>query len=236
LKAKLAAIQGARSVKRIILPSQHKVRDWASTFPFIRNVTRIANPVAEPPIMTKTEARKQLGLPIGDAKILGFVGLFRPEKGLLTAMKALRSLNRPDLALVVAGAGPEDEQMRAFAREHNLSVHFMGYMYDPSAVYRASDIFLFPSTFDNFPIALMQAARCDVPIVASDIQIVHDEFSATPNVRRVEPGSVESLAKAIDKLADELPIQNVGLAEVVRQMCDPAKVAQRYIDVFDGRA
>jgi glycosyltransferase involved in cell wall biosynthesis len=234
LKARLAAVQGARSVQRIILPSLHKTRDWESTFPFIRNVARIANPVYEPPRMTKAEARAALGLPEGDKTVLGFVGLFRPEKGLLAVLKALEQLKRSDIELVVAGAGPEDEALRAYAKERSLPAHFMGYMYDPTAIYRASDIFLFPSSFDNFPIALMQAARCNVPIIASDIPIVRDEFGSCEYVRKVPVQDVGALAEAIKRLSSELPVNDPGLAQVVIRNCDPASVAERYLACFQG--
>lgn len=236
LRARFAAVQGARSVNRIILPSKHKVRDWARVLPLVRNVTRIANPIYEPAAMNKAEALAALGLTGEPRKILGFVGLLRTEKGLQTALEAMKQLGRSDLLLVVAGAGPEEERLRAFAADHGVAAHFMGYMFDPSAVYRASDVFLFPSAFDNFPVALMQAGLCDVPIIASDIPVVVDEFGACNYVRRVPSGDVCALGQAIRRLVDELPIRDAGLSAHVRSTCDPRAVASRYIELFgDGK-
>ncbi len=232
---RLGAIRAARKVNRIVVPSQHKVREWQHRLPSVKNLVRISNPVYEPRKMSKHEARKELGLR-EDVKLAGFVGLLRPEKGVMTALEALSVLRRPDLHLVVAGGGPEEERLRGFAKAGSLNVTFTGYVADPSTIYRASDLFLFPSTFDNFPIALMQAAICDLPMVASDIPVVRDEFAEFDAVRRVRPGDSEEFAKNLARLTDELPLAHVGLAEVVRRACGPAEVAGRYVDLFnEGR-
>jgi glycosyltransferase involved in cell wall biosynthesis len=232
LRKRIGAIRAARKLNRIVVPSKHKTREWGSVLPMVRNVQRIHNPVHEPGAWDKRAARAEMGLP-EDRFIGAFVGLMRPEKGLMTILKAMRSLHRTDLMLIAAGSGPEEERARTYAQEHGLQVRFCGYMIDPSPVYRAADFFLFPSSFDNFPIALLQAAACDLPIIASDIEVVRDEFASCPAVRTFKPGEVEGLSAQVLCLLEELPLLEVGLADVVRRDCAPAQVASRYIDLFN---
>jgi glycosyltransferase involved in cell wall biosynthesis len=231
-KQKMSAMVSSRAVNRIIVPSQHKVREWSAAMPRIRNITRIANPVAVPREIPRDEARASLGLGEDD-RVVSFVGLFRPEKGAMTALEAAAKLNRPETVFLFAGSGPELERCQAFATEKGLNTRFLGYVTDPAPVLRASDLFLFPSTFENFPISLLQAAGAGLSIVASEIPVVCDEFKDEPAVKIFPVSDASAMAAKIDEaLSSSAEAGGRHLAQKISSSYSPRAIAQAHLDLF----
>ena len=104
------------------------------------------------------------------APLIGCVGYLLPEKGqelLLRAMTEIIS-QFPICKLLLAGDGPMRSQLHALAKNLALesSVIFVGFIADTESVYRALDIFVFPSLAEPLGSSLLAAMAHSLPVVA----------------------------------------------------------------------
>lgn len=116
--------------------------------------------------------------------VVGCVAGFRPEKNqarLLRAFAALR--DRRDVELWFAGDGPLRRTCELLAQELRLEavVRFLGHVDDPTAVFRALDVFVLPSDDEQMPLALLEAMAHGLPVVAT---AVGDVVSMLPSCQQ----------------------------------------------------
>lgn len=93
-------------------------------------------------------------------------------------------------ALILVGDGNlrgEAEQL-AEALGVTNQVRFLNRQPEPWPALTAADLFCFPSRYEGLPLALLEAASCGLPIVASDI----------PEIRGLSPGDAWTLAPVDD--------------------------------------
>lgn len=104
--------------------------------------------------------------------VVGHVGRFAPEKNQLFLIKVFSQLHRvaPQSVLVLVGDGPcrlELENACARAGLEN-AVRFSGVQQNVSDWLQAMDAFVFPSRFEGFGTALLEARISGLPCVVSD--------------------------------------------------------------------
>ena len=112
----------------------------------------------------------QFGLTSG--RYVMAVGRLVPEKSFHTLVEAHRAA-APDFKLVIVGrADHEDDYSRSLLRDASDRVCFTGFQgrRELAALYRNASLFVLPSTHEGLPIAALEAASLDVPILLSDIQ------------------------------------------------------------------
>jgi L-malate glycosyltransferase len=124
---------------------------------------------------------------------LGNVAAFVSEKGhalLLHAAAKLRA-QFPQLVLLLAGEGPENNKLQALARELGIgeAVKFPGFVPDVESVYAATDIFVFPSHQEPLAVAMLSAMAYGLPLVA---------FARGGNPEAVENGKNGLLVNGLD--------------------------------------
>lgn len=158
-----ARLFSARSTRRVISLSEKISREIVSYYGYpTERITLIRNGVAAAgrasPFL-KSEARKRLGIPEG-ARVALFVGTGWERKGLRYAVDAVASLGDPALILLVAGEG--NRSLYAHS-----SVRFLGPVRDMAPVYAASDLLLFPTLFDPFPLAALEALGAGLPVLTT---------------------------------------------------------------------
>jgi glycosyltransferase involved in cell wall biosynthesis/predicted metal-dependent phosphoesterase TrpH len=111
------------------------------------------------------ELRDESLLP-GQINVL-YVGRLTKEKGLERLAEAfeLARTRDPRLHLVLAGGGPEEEELRARLGDHAT---FLGWQYgaDLARTYASADVFLFASRTDTFGQVLLEAQASGLPVVA----------------------------------------------------------------------
>jgi len=100
------------------------------------------------------------------------VGRLVPEKSFHSLIDAFKAAD-PDFKLVIAGkADHEDDYSRALLREAGDKICFTGFQgqRELGALYRNASLFVLPSTHEGLPIAALEAASLDVPVLLSDIE------------------------------------------------------------------
>ncbi len=102
----------------------------------------------------------------GEIKVL-YAGRLTREKGVdLLADSFLRAhQSDPRLHLLLAGGGPEEEELRAKLGE---AATFLGWLggEDLARAYASADVFLFASTTDTYGQVIVEAAASGLPVVA----------------------------------------------------------------------
>ena len=123
---------------------------------------------AAPAIEGVTPIKKEQIFPDATAAtpVLLAAGRLSREKGCQDIIDIYRSARKrlPDLRLVVAGTGPEEEAMRAALPE----AHFLGWVSQEelAAYYQGLDLFIFPSRFDTFGNVLLEAFSNGMPAIS----------------------------------------------------------------------
>ncbi len=102
----------------------------------------------------------------GEVKVL-YAGRMTREKGVdLLAESFLRARRAdPRLHLLLAGGGPEEEELRARLGEH---ASFLGWLDgdELARAYASADVFLFASSTDTYGQVILEAAASGLPVVA----------------------------------------------------------------------
>jgi len=107
-----------------------------------------------------------------DEFVMLFVGQHRWEKNIRLIIDSLRQLKQKgrSFKMVFVGEGYAADDMKKLVRKYDLqnNVVFLGVITDRNElqkVYAASDLFVFPSIYDNSPLVIQEAAAFGVPSV-----------------------------------------------------------------------
>lgn len=156
----------------------------------------------------------------GDEVVALHVGRFHPQKGhdVLIRSFARARTEVPRLRLVLVGQGdlrPEIEELVA-AEGVEGAVHFAGAVDDPAPFYAAADLFVFPSRYEAFGIALLEALAAGLPALASRTGGIVDVVSDAC-ARLVPPEDEPALTRAlVDLAADATGRARMGAAARAR--------------------
>lgn len=188
--------------------------------------------------LKRASVRRSLGVRDGEVVVL-HVGRFHPQKAqdhLLRAFQLAR-VEVPELRLFFAGDGAELAHVRALALDHELgdSVVFLGSVADVGALYRAADVFAFPSRFEAFGIALLEAMAAGLPSVATRAGGI-PEVATDDTTLFVEIDRVTELARALVRLGSEADLRaRLGAAAVERARAfDVGKWVPRLEEIYES--
>lgn len=156
--------------------------------------------------------RNQIGLEDSDYTLL-FVGSGFKRKGLESAIAAIDRV--PSARLVVAGEGK--------ARAHPR-VLMLGRRTDVAHLYAACDAFIFPTHYDPFPNAALEAMASGLPIIISRVAGVSEIISGDSIVIE-EPSNIDELATAVKKLEDPAVRRPLGEAARKKALAHPLEKA-----------
>jgi len=125
---------------------------------------------------SKEECREKLGLP-PDKSLILFVGNLIPYKGPDVLVKAMQKIIKevPDTELVFVGSGKMKAELIELSKKLGVGkyVNFAGFVEEhlKPLYYNAADVFCLPSTLNTevFPIVLLEASACGLPMVVSDL-------------------------------------------------------------------
>ena len=160
----------------------------------------------------RTESRAKLGLPL-DVPILACVGALIERKGQRFAIEALARV--PEAILVLAGAGPDETQLRSLAARLGLAgrVKFLGAVPhgDLPVVLSAADIFVLPSASEGLANAWVEALACGTPVVTTPIPGAQELLTDLAS-GRMAPRDAGAIAAAVNELLAAPPPRDAVLA------------------------
>lgn len=145
--------------------------------------------------------RYELGVP-NKSFMLVSVGELNNNKNHETVIKALAQLKNADLSYVICGKGPLKKKLVHLTKELNVEkqVVFLGYRRDITEIFKASDVFVFPSFREGLSVALMEAMASGLPVVASNIRGNSDLIDDGKGGYLVDPTNAESFSEKINTL------------------------------------
>ena len=139
-----------------------------------RDAALLCNPVDAARFAFDPDARRQVREELGlhDEIVLGHVGSFfyAKNQGFLLDLTARLTADGHPVALLFAGSGPDEPALRERARALRLEerVRFLGARGDVERLLSAMDVFVFPSRYEGFPLALLEAQFSGLPCLFSD--------------------------------------------------------------------
>ncbi|WP_375401444.1 glycosyltransferase family 4 protein [uncultured Amnibacterium sp.] len=168
-----------------------------------------------------------------------FVGALTERKGvdvLLRAMVQVRVAVR-SAQLVVVG-NRDNPGMEALVDELGLdpAVRFTGFESDPRRYIASAAVFVLPSRADGFPLALLEARSCGVPIVATDVGGIPEALSDGTAGLMIPPGNEDALADALTRVLTDAALAKELRAASKRglQTMTVDRMADDYDAVYSG--
>lgn len=167
-----------------------------------------------------------------------FVGRLVAVKRLRILLEAWRrAAGEEDFRLLIAGDGPERDELLGLAHELRLdNVEFLGQQSDIAGWYRKADVFVLPSAIEGSSNALLEAMASGLcPVVTrvgGNVDVIQDGV----NGLSVEPDDADDLAAALKRVLHDGDLRR-RLAAAARQRVeskhDLARVANWYLTLFD---
>ncbi|HYY54577.1 MAG TPA: glycosyltransferase family 4 protein [Candidatus Dormibacteraeota bacterium] len=173
-----------------------------------------------------------------------FLGRPEPRKGLATLLAAVAILRRtvPDLTLVVAGAGSDDQWAEYRARADALGVadatRFVGRVDEAAKarLFREAAAFCSPATGgESQGVVLLEAMAHGTPVVASDIAGYRTVISNEHDGLLVPAGDAGALADALARvLGNRILSRRIAARarDTVAREYDWRVVVPRHLDVY----
>ncbi len=113
--------------------------------------------------------------------LVGAIGRLNSQKGFDLLIKAW-ALNKPeDIKLIIAGSGPERENLQAQISDAGLNnqIELIGDITDTTNFYKRLNLLVIPSRWEGLGIVALEAGASGVPILASDAdglsEIINDK-------------------------------------------------------------
>ena len=194
-----------------LVANTEDIADWIVSQGWPAGKVRyIPNFAAAPPEAEPVD-RASLDTPAGVPLLLG-MGRLHESKAHDVSLAALVQI--PDAFLWIAGAGPQEARLKAMAQALGVAprVRFLGWRNDPSALYRAADVCVFPSRYEPLGNVVIQAWAHGLPVVAAASQ------GPAALIRDGEDGlltpidDADAFAAAVRRLLDEEGLAG-GLAD-----------------------
>jgi glycosyltransferase involved in cell wall biosynthesis len=157
----------------------------------------------------------------GKGIIIGVNASLIPRKGhrvLLDAMPAVLK-KHPDVQVLFFGKGRMEAELRKAIADNGLgrNVHLAGYRGDVERILPNFDLLVHPALREGLGVAILEAAACGLPVVASRAggipEVVHDGI----NGLLCDPGDSDAFAAAINRLLDN-PGQMRAFGAASREM------------------
>jgi glycosyltransferase involved in cell wall biosynthesis len=160
------------------------------------------------------------------------------RKGVQYFLEAVKDIDH-DYTVNIVGDGPYLQTLKNIARENNLEINFLGYVDNLSdqlrRLYEESEIFVFTSESENFPVVLLEAMLSGMAIVTTNDNGCAEVVGNTAIL--VESKNSNAIKESLVKLIND--------AELIRELKFAARkrveeiyswenIAQEYSDLYSG--
>lgn len=238
LRAPFHAALGRLTVRladAVVAPSAATARELEEDYG-ARRVVVIPNGIGGEPAVEATERAP------GAGGTTLFVGRLRTRKAVAVLLEAFAEVvkQEPAVRLVLLGDGEQRGALEAQAQRLALgtAVRFAGSV--PRAEIAAwlarADVFCLPSTYEGFPLSILEAMAAALPVVATRVAGVPEAVEQGASGLLVEPEDATGLAQALLALLRD-PARRRALGERGRALLAErfaiADVCRRYIEQFE---
>lgn len=200
------------------------------------------------PALDGLALRREIGIS-AETSVVAMVARFQPVKGHHTFQALAKRVlaERPGTHFIVAGDDvfgvSADERYRdeilANARSDVClrdRLHYLGFRADVEAVYAAADVFVCPSAFESYGLAILEAMACAVPVVSTRRGGPSETVVDGVTGYLIDPDDSQALAAPVMwLLADEELRKRMGDAgrQHVERNFSAAAGAEAHCKIFD---
>jgi len=179
--------------------------------------------------------RAELGIP-HEAQVIAFSAADRsnPYKDIETLSRALSYIadTKPLIHFIAIG------NARDLSLSDQVSLHAPGYLFEPAEIARylsASDVFIHAARADTFPLAILEAQACGIPVIATDVGGISETFVEGRTGILVPPMDADALIHAcLELLADDERRNAMKKAAIqhATKNFSLQRMMERYIDLY----
>ena len=193
--------------KKIITVSKNSLKDFEKIR--IKNVKYMPNGICLEQFAGKENSKKQELLGKNNRTIFLFVGRLEKSKGLEYLLKAAGELKKfeKNFEILLIGNGNEEQFLKQLAIKLELQnyVKFLGKKKQEEVVnyYSFSDVFILPSLYEGFPIALLEAWASGLPVITTDAAGLQSICQDKENALIVPSCDSSSMASAMLTLSKD---------------------------------
>lgn len=172
--------------------------------------------------------------------VIGTICQINRQKGLEYLVEALVPICRIlNVKVIIAGDGSLRNDIMQLVKEKELSekVIMPGYIHNVSDHMKLFDIYVMPSIYEGFPLALVEAMSYSLPIIATNIDGCREAIENERNGLLVEVRDSKSLENAIRRLILDAPLrERLGKEAGIsyRKRFHPEIIFQQYSDFFNS--
>jgi len=181
----------------------------------------------------KEEFKKKLN--IENEKVIFFAHRLSKRKGAQNLPEILRKLIDENIILLIAGDGPERENIEMRIKNDNLSekVRFLETVPNEEIYkyYALADVFIMPSEEEGFPHVLLEAMACEVPFVAFNVGGVKEITPLEFYDYIIEKGDLHNFVLKIKEILN-LPQSEIERLKSVEQNWVKKYDIKNVIDIF----
>jgi glycosyltransferase involved in cell wall biosynthesis len=230
-----AVVCCSEAVRRSVESRIGKTGDRCTIIPFGVDLARFQCTSALP--------KRELGLQEGQRSIGTVCRLVEPKKGLSVLLRAMDELKRrhgvPPCRLIIIGDGPARGELESLCSQLGLSpwVVFVGTRRDIPQVLQLIDIFVLPSLYEGFGIAILEAMAVGKPVVATRVGGIPEFVIPGETGLLIEPGNADVLADAVESLLrDSDQAMRMGAKGRVRaqELYDISDIVRRHEQVYES--
>lgn len=174
------------------------------------------------------------------APVIGTAGPLEAAKGLKFFLAAAPAVLReqPLAQFLIAGAGPEERNLRRLARELgvNSSVTFVPSLSDFSVSLDAMDVYVLPSLKQGLGTIMLEAMARAIPVIATSSGGVYSVVRDGSTGMLVPPSDSHSLAhRILDLLRDPLRARVIGenARDMVQREFPVARMIDETVSLYD---
>jgi glycosyltransferase involved in cell wall biosynthesis len=138
----------------------------------------------------------------------------RAQKDQQTLIQAIAKIDRP-IQLTLVGTGPDWEESKNLVKDLGITdrVAFLGDRLDVPELLADSQIFVLSTHYEGAPISILEAMRCGLPIIATNVNGIPEQVADRVTGLLVPHKDVNALTTAISSLIDKpLMRQQMGTA------------------------
>lgn len=169
-----------------------------------------------------------------------YLGRLEKRKGVKFLIMAYAELvkTNPDVALIIAGSGPDLEKLKLLARSLKLdNIEFLGYVTPEKKLKLLEDatVFCSPALYgESFGIVLLEAMACGIPIVAGNNPGYSTVMKDKGLLSLVNPKDTDEFNRRLKVMLFDEDIRNLWInwaTEYVKQF-SYSSVIDKYEDLY----
>lgn len=220
--------KAAAAMAALVVLTRADIPDWQSRVPSVR---QIYNPVTLPDALPS---------PLTERRMIA-VGRLTSQKNQASMIRAWRMVadRYPDWTLEIYGDGPLRDSLLKQIGELGMGsqVLLKGVCRDIASRMRESSALVLSSAYEGFPLVLVEAAACGLPLLSYDCpkgpaEIIDDGR----NGFLTAPGDEAGLADAICRVIEDGQLRrDMGRASLLKaEEFSPDRVMARWLELFNS--